>query len=100
MFRRTCWRFSALTLHLLVDHRASSVLEPVVLTMMGATTEIEITPPDSLVKFEAPIFAGLHPSKEGSSAIKLKEGSTKVRPAPAPVACVPASRTALPVHAA
>ena len=38
---------------------------------------------DSLVKFD---ILGLEPSKEGISAIKLKEGSTKVRPAPAPAA--------------
>ena len=67
--------------------------------MMGATTEIEITPPDSLVKFDAPIFAGLEPSKEGNSAIKLKEGSTKVRPAPAPAGHLPASLTTFPDHA-
>jgi len=42
------------------------------------STEVEISPPDSLVRFEAPIFAGLEPSKEGSSVGKLKEGTTKL----------------------
>jgi len=51
---------------------------------MAAATEVEITPPDSLVKYEAPIFAGMEPSKEGTSSIKLKEGSTKVQPHPVP----------------
>ena len=45
---------------------------------MEGTTEIEITPPDSLVKYEAPIFAGLEPSRDDNTATKLKEGSTKL----------------------
>jgi dynein light intermediate chain, axonemal len=46
--------------------------------MEGGSQEVEVTPPDSLVKYEAPIFAGLEPSKDGLTAAKLKEGSTKL----------------------
>ena len=41
-------------------------------------TEVEISPPDSLIQFDAPVFAGLEPSKENNPAAKLKEGSSKL----------------------
>ena len=36
-----------------------------------APLEVVVTPPDSLLRYEAPIFVGLEPSVEGSN-IKLK----------------------------
>jgi dynein light intermediate chain len=43
-----------------------------------ANVELEITPPDSLLKYEAPIFAGLEPSNDAASGAVMKEGATKL----------------------
>jgi len=47
---------------------------------MNGPIDIAVTPPDSLVKFEAPIFVGLEPSVETGSVTKarLNEQNSKV----------------------
>jgi len=43
--------------------------------------EVAVTPPDSLVRYDAPIFVGLEPSVEGSSNLqssKANESSAKL----------------------
>ena len=39
--------------------------------------EVAVTPPDSLVKYDAPIFVGLEPSVEG---IQVKNKNTELNP--------------------
>ena len=39
--------------------------------------EISVTPPDSLVKFDAPLFVGIEPGSGGAKAT-MTEGASKI----------------------
>lgn len=41
-------------------------------------TEISVTPPDSLVQFDAPQFVGIEPSRETRATANGAEGATKL----------------------
>jgi hypothetical protein len=39
--------------------------------------EISVTPPDSLVKYDAPLFVGIEPGSDGAKAT-MTEGASKI----------------------
>jgi hypothetical protein len=47
-------------------------------TTAGAGQEISVSPPETLLKYDAPLFAGIEPSHPDNAALKSQENNPKI----------------------